>query len=82
MVMKKESGKQLVISVCDPNLHIEEKTYTTPEPSAPSQKKLVLNGKWSLATDTDRVKVTQNGDQTEVAVTCQHGLPVEFTLNK
>ena len=82
MVMKKESGKQLVISVCDPNLHIEEKTYTTPEPSAPSQKKLVLNGKWSLATDTDRVKVTQNGDQTEVTVTCQHGLPVEFTLNK
>lgn len=72
----------LIVSVCDPNLHIKEKTYTTPEPSAPSFKTLHLRGAWSLAVSNEKVKVQLTGDVTEITVTCRHGQPVEFRLKQ
>lgn len=83
MVMRRtaEDGT-LIVSVCDPDLHIKEKTYTTPEPSAPSFKTLHLRGAWSLAVPNEKVKVQSAGDVTEITVTCRHGQPVEFRLKK
>lgn len=82
MVMQRtDADGTLIVSVCDPNLHIREKTYTTPEPSAPSQKTLRLHGAWQLAQASDRVQLTAaDGGCTDVTVTCQHGMPVEFRL--
>lgn len=83
MVMRRttENGG-LIISVCDPDLHIKEKTYTTPEPSAPSLKTLRLKGNWSLSESNPKVELALQGGVTEVTVTCQHGQPVEFRLKK
>ena len=83
MIMRRtaEDGT-LIVSVCDPDLHIKEKTYTTPEPSAPSFKTLHLRGAWSLAVPNEKVKVQSAGDVTEITVTCRHGQPVEFRLKK
>ena len=42
MVMyAKETGKGVRLSVCDPNLNIKEKAYTTKEPSRPIYKKIL-----------------------------------------
>ena len=80
MVMRKQSGTNVLMSVCDPNLNIAEKTYTTKEPSRPIEKKLTLKGKWKMATQNEKVNVSSNQSETIVTVTCQHGQPVEFTL--
>lgn len=73
----------LRLSVCDPNLHIQEKTYTTDEPSAISLKTLTLKGTgWKLTEPNEKVKLTPQGDHTEVTVTCQHGQTVEFEVSK
>lgn len=80
MVMRKQSGANVLMSVCDPNLNIAEKTYTTKEPSRPIEKKLTLKGKWKMATQNEKVNVSSNQSETIVTVTCQHGQPVEFTL--
>ena len=80
MVMRKQEGRGFLLSVCDPNLNISEKTFTTKEPSRPIIKQITLKGKWSLATPNAKVSVQQNNAETIVSVTCQHGQPVEFTL--
>lgn len=71
----------LIVSVCDPDLHIKEKTYTTPEPSAPSFKTLHLRGAWSLAVPNEKVKVQSAGDVTEITVIwparTAGGIPIE-----
>lgn len=72
----------LLMSVCDPNLHINEKTYTTPEPSAPFVKVVHLKGQWQLAEPHEKVQLSAQGELTELKVTCQHGQPVEFRLKK
>lgn len=76
MVMRRtaEDGT-LIVSVCNPDLHIKEKTYTTSEPSAQSFKTLHLRGAWSLAVPNEKVKVQSAGDVTEITVTCRHGQP-------
>ena len=79
MVMRRTSADgKLIVSVCDPNLHIGEKTYTTPEPSAESFKTLRLKGNWTLAEPHAKAKVASQGGNTEVTVACQHGQPVEL----
>lgn len=76
----KESDKGIRLSVCDPNLNIEEKTYTTKEPSRPIYKKIQLKGRWTLKTPMDNVRVEQQGDSTQLTVTCLHGQPVELLM--
>ena len=70
------------MSVCDPNLNISEKTYTTKEPSRPIEKKLVLKGNWSIAAPNAKVSVKTGQNETVLTVICQHGQPVEFTLKR
>ena len=75
-----EPGGGIRISVCDPNLNIKEKTYTTKEPSRPVRKDIRLKGSWTLAAPMENVRLQQQGDDTVVTVTCQHGQPVEMVL--
>ena len=81
MVMyAKESNKGIRLSVCDPNLNIEEKTYTTKEPSRLITKEIRLKGHWTLTSPMENVRLEQQGDQTVLTVTCQHGQPVEMLM--
>lgn len=83
MVMQaKETDGKLRLSVCDPNLNISEKTYTTKEPSRPIIKKVVLKGDWTLASPMENVKLNDENGTTVLVVTCQHGQPVEMVLVK
>lgn len=83
MVMQvKEAEGNIRLSVCDPNLNISEKSYTTKEPSRPIQKKIQLQGHWTLQTPTDKVQLEYQGDRTLLTVTCNHGQPVEVIVEK
>ena len=81
MVMyDKESDNRIRLSVCDPNLHLAEKTYTTKEPSRPIRKKIVVKGIWMLPSPQEGVQLEYEGNNTLLNVTCQHGQPVEMLL--
>lgn len=81
MVMyDKESDNQIRLSVCDPNLNLAEKTYTTKEPSRPIRKKIVVKGIWMLPSPQEGVQLEYEGNNTLLNVTCQHGQPVEMLL--
>ena len=83
MVMQKQSGSGLLLSVCDPNLNIAEKAFTTKEPSRPIEKKIILKGRWKSAAPHEKVMIHPvNGAETLLTVTCQHGQPVEFSLQR
>ena len=81
MVMyAKETGKGVRLSVCDPNLNIKEKAYTTKEPSRPIYKKILLKGRWTLKNSMENVRLERQGNDTQLTVTCQHGQPVEVLM--
>ena len=82
MVMyAKESAKGIRLSICDPNLNIKEKAYTTREPSRPIRKEIRLKGHWTLASAMESVQVERQGENTVLTVTCQHGQPVEILMD-
>lgn len=76
----KESDNRIRLSVCDPNLNLAEKTYTTKEPSRPISKKIVVKGIWMLPSPQEGVQLEYEGNNTLLNVTCQHGQPVEMLL--
>lgn len=80
MERTKDDGS-VVMSICTPDLGITEKGYTTTQPSQLIVKTVILNGRWSLSSPADNVKVMQEGGNTAVVATCVHGQPVEFELN-
>lgn len=81
MVMyDKESDNRIRLSVCDPNLNLAEKTYTTKEPSRPIRKKIVVKGIWMLPSPQEGVQLEYEGNNTLLNVTCRHGQPVEMLL--
>lgn len=81
MVMQKKAGKNhILFSICDPNLHIAEKSFTTKEASQPVEKKLLLKGKWEMVNSCEKFSLSSDGENTLLTVICQHGQPVEFTL--
>ena len=80
MVMQKQSGSNLLLSVCDPNLNISEKAFTTKEPSRPIEKKLIVKGQWKCKTLQEDVTVEVGQTETVLTVTCRHGQPIEFIL--
>ncbi|CDA87132.1 putative uncharacterized protein [Bacteroides sp. CAG:754] len=82
MVMyAKESAKGIRLSICDPNLNIKEKAYTTKEPSRPIRKEIRLKGHWTLTNPMENVQLEQKGENTVLTVTCQHGQPVEILMD-
>ena len=82
MVMyAKESAKGIRLSICDPNLNIKEKAYTTKEPSRPIRKEIRLKGHWTLTNPMENVQLKPQGENTVLTVTCQHGQPVEILMD-
>ncbi len=81
LVMLQQSHNRLEMSVCDPNLNIAEKTFTTKEPSRVIKKKIELNGMWQVLDQQDKVEVALEEGKTIITVSCQHGQPVEFILD-
>ena len=70
MVMyDKESDNRIRLSVCDPNLNLAEKTYTTKEPSRPIRKKIVVKGIWMLPSPQEGVQLEYEGNNTLLNVT-------------
>ena len=82
MVMLRCEGSEATLSVCDPNLNISEKTYTTKEPSRPIEKQLTLKGHWNVKGSNDKVVATAQGENTILTVRCQHGQPVTFVMTQ
>lgn len=70
------------ISVCDPNLNIKEKAYTTKEPSRIIEKNILLRGHWKLAEPAEEGAVDYRYEEacTWLKIRCEHGQPVEFVL--
>lgn len=81
MVMQvKEADGKVRLSVCDPNLNIEEKSYTTKEPSRVIDKLIELKGDWILWKEMDNVSLERQGGKTLLHVKCQHGRDIECVL--
>lgn len=82
MVMHRTTGKEVQFSVCDPNLNISEKTYTTKEPSRVIEKQITLKGLWKIQKANNKVSLTNQEGNTILSIRCQHGQPVVFSLEK
>ena len=82
MLMRQPSEQGVTMSVCDPNLNISEKAYTTKEPSRPIEKLITLNGKWKDVSGNEKLSISYTGNATILKVICQHGVPVEFSLER
>lgn len=80
MVMYRNKENGILLSVCDPNLNIREKTYTTKEPSRVIEKNLVLKGSWKPMDTNKQIAVSYKDGNTLLTVYCQHGQPVEMML--
>jgi chondroitin-sulfate-ABC endolyase/exolyase len=81
MERTKEDGR-VVMSICTPDLGITQKGYTTSQTSQILEKKVVLNGAWTLAQPNENVTVSSEGGNTVIVASCCHGQPVEFLLYK
>lgn len=82
MLMIRPEGKLLHTSVCDSDLNIEEKAFTTASPSRAKQKSLLLRGSWQLAAPHPSVRCRAEGGNTRLEVTVVDGIPVEFVLQE
>ena len=86
ILMQRPEGKSLIMSICTPDLGLDEKTYTTPQESQVVERTVRLQGKWKLSVPySDAVFGTgleclTDGNDTVLTARCRHGHPVEFTL--
>ncbi|MBP9585317.1 MAG: chondroitinase [Bacteroides sp.] len=80
LVMHQPDKDYIRFSVCDPNLNILEKEYTTKEPSRPIEKTIVLKGGWKVVMPQEQIRVVRRAQQTELTVRLQHGQPIECLL--
>lgn len=79
MERTREDGT-VVMSICTPDLGITQKGYTTSQSSQVIEKKVELNGVYSLAEANEHVTLTVEGGKTSITASCCHGQPVEFIL--
>lgn len=77
VVMIKGEGKNLAMSVANPDLNLEKDTLSQVVPVS-----VTLKGAWSLAAPMENVFVKRKGAKTVVTVNCKDGLPVQIDLNK
>ena len=81
MIMLQPWGNKLIISVCDPDLHLGEYLYTTSSESSPITREITLKGKYALSDAPASVSLRISENNTVISVICRHGMPVEFILN-
>ncbi len=82
MVMLQPRGDHMMVSLCDPDIHLGDYLYTTSTESQPVNKMITLKGRYKLQESNEAVSLTLSDNRTQVTVTTQHGVPVEFTLEK
>jgi chondroitin-sulfate-ABC endolyase/exolyase len=82
MVMIQPKGNRIHLSVCDPDLNLGEYSYTTAQECQPTTKRLTLKGRYRPVTEVAALNLQVSGNNTILSITCQHGIPVEFTLEK
>ena len=76
---KKEDGS-LAMSICTPDLGLENKGYFSFDHSKPMAKEVVLNGTYKLLKDCEEVSIINKNGKSYVTVLCVHGQPVDFRL--
>lgn len=89
MVMAREKGDRLVLSLADPDLRLPKRrnlAYLDPEAekalAKPSTVQLQVRGEWRPATNTDAVRLTSHTEEaTLLAFQCRYGLTVEVELH-
>ncbi|MGL5786343.1 MAG: chondroitinase family polysaccharide lyase [Bacteroidales bacterium] len=81
MVMLRENGDELVMSICSPDINQTKYEYTNAQESQPVQRSIVLKGEWEMNNKLAGLTVSAANGMTTVTATCQHGQPVEFTLS-
>lgn len=79
MERTKEDGN-IVMSVCTPDLGIENKGYFSWDHSKSITKEITLNGTYGLVADYENVSIRVENGKTYISAYCQHGQPTEFTL--
>ncbi|MRI64286.1 chondroitinase [Ornithobacterium rhinotracheale] len=82
MVMLQPQNSGILMSVCNPDLDLGPYNYTTSKESGVTHRKIILKGNFELAQANEKVEVKQLAGKTEIKVACQHGIPVEFSLNE
>lgn len=80
MLMIRNDHGSLNMSICSPDINQSSYNYTNPQESRPVQRKVTLKGLWNLIGMVENVTIEQTDNQTTVYATCQHGIPVEFSL--
>lgn len=81
MERTREDGS-IVMSICTPDLGITQKGYTTSQESQVVEKRITLDGIYTLAEDNSAVTLSSEGGRTVITARCRHGQPVEFIIRK
>jgi chondroitin-sulfate-ABC endolyase/exolyase len=76
---KKEDGC-IAMSICTPDLGLENKGYFSWDYSKPIAKEIVLNGIYALPKEYEGVSIVTKNGKTYVTALCVHGQPVDFIL--
>jgi len=82
MILLKAENDVVNFSVCYPDINIGTYTYTSSTESQPITKNILIRGKYELIENNSAITLSQNGNNTLLNVTLQHGIPVEFSLQK
>lgn len=76
------SDGERIVSVCAPDLGLTRKSYTTPQPSQPLGREIVVAGVWEPTEINSNIAISPHRDGTLIAVKCRDGQPVCFRLRK
>jgi len=82
LLMIKENGDELILSMCDPDLHLEESAYTTRKESQIISIQVELNGIWELDEEESNVEMERASDNTQLTFHLKDGQPLEIKLKK
>ena len=80
VMLREKSDGTVIVSVCDPSMHLIEKAFTTASESRPVTKELLFDGLLAERGDT-AVRCRRSANRTAVTVECRNGRPVEFILS-
>ena len=76
---KKEDGS-IAMSICTPDLGLENKGYFSWDHSKTLAKEVVLNGTYTLLKEYEGVSIITKDGKSYVTALCEHGQPVDFML--
>lgn len=83
VMVQQENSNHVTMSVCDPDLHIADNSFTSQKGSQPFNVKTTLKGKWHLNNKNTNCHILSHNTQTTIIeFTCIDGLPIEIKLIK